>query len=87
MSQLLQESKSSTLSTSSSTRPAPSPRPARALKAVYTIIDTEGVDKSRWVRVGTAYINRDQSLTVYLDALPVNHKLHIRDLPEQLHHS
>ena len=81
MSQLVQETNSPSLSNS------PTPRPARALKAVYTIIDVEGVEKSRWIRVGTAYINRDQSLSVYLDALPVNHKLHIRDLPEQLHHS
>lgn len=81
MSQLAQKSSKTTLSNNSE------PRPARALKAVYTIIDIEGVEKSRWLRVGTAYINRDQSLSVYLDALPVNHKLHIRDLPEQLQHS
>ena len=63
------------------------PRPVRSLKAVYTIIQMEGVEKSRWVRIGTAYVNRDQSLSVYLDALPVNHKLHIRELPEPTHRS
>lgn len=51
-------------------------------KAVYTIIEREGSSKDYWLRLGTAYVNRDDSLTVYLNAYPVNGKLHIRDLPE-----
>ena len=51
-------------------------------KAVYSIIEREQ-SKSYWMRLGTAFINRDQSLTVYLNALPVNGKLHIRDIPSQ----
>ena len=47
-------------------------------KAVYTI--TEGTDgKSYWRLLGTAFVNRDDSLTVLLDAVPVNGRLHIRD--------
>jgi hypothetical protein len=48
-------------------------------KAVYTIVDRENGGKSFWVRIGTAWTNRDQSLTVKLDASPTNGKLHIRD--------
>jgi hypothetical protein len=55
---------------------------ARKRKAVYTIIEREGNNRSYWLRLGTAYINRDDSLTVYLNALPVNNKLHIREFPE-----
>lgn len=46
---------------------------------VYTIVDKEGQQKSFWVRVGTAFVNRDGSLNVYLDAMPTNGKLHIRE--------
>ncbi len=57
-------------------------RRTRKRKAVYTIIDREGSTRSYWIRLGTAFINRDDSLSVYLNALPVNNKLHIRDMPE-----
>lgn len=50
-------------------------------KAVYSIIQYDDKKKSYWLRLGTAFVNRDQSLTVYLDALPTNHQLHIRDVP------
>ena len=32
-----------------------------------------------WTRVGTAYVNKDESLNVWLDALPLDGKLHCRD--------
>ena len=52
-------------------------------KVVYTIIEreaSEGRDaKSFWVRIGSAFVNRDGSLNVKLDALPVNGTLQIRD--------
>lgn len=54
----------------------------RKKKAVYTIIELEGGKKDYWLRLGTALVNRDDSLTVFLNALPVNNQLHIRDLPE-----
>lgn len=57
-------------------------RRAPKRKAVYTIINREGSTRSYWIRLGTAFINRDDSLSVYLNALPVNNKLHIRDMPE-----
>lgn len=49
-------------------------------KAVYTIIE-QGRGSRRWVRIGIAYVNPDDSLNVLLDALPVNGTLHIRDFP------
>lgn len=52
------------------------------MKVVYTIIET-GEGKSLWREVGTAFVNRDDSLTVLLDALPVNGRLHIRNRSEE----
>ena len=46
-------------------------------KVVYTVIERS--QKSFWVRIGAAFVNRDGSLTVKLDALPVNGMLQIRD--------
>ena len=59
------------------------PKASRRL-VVYTIIDRPGSEKkSFWTRIGTAWINRDQSINIQLDALPVNGKLHVRDPPER----
>lgn len=49
------------------------------LKVVYTIIERDKERKPLWLRIGTAYVNRDQSLNVRLDAVPTNGSLHIRD--------
>ena len=46
------------------------------LKQVFTIVERNG--KNFWVRIGTAFINKDGSETVYLDALPVNGRMQIR---------
>ena len=52
----------------------------RKWKAVYTIIERQGqTEKKIWLRVGTAFVNRDQSMNVHLDASPTNGTLHIRD--------
>ena len=52
------------------------------LKNVYTIQETE--EKNYWIKIGVAFVNRDQSLNVKLNALPIDGKLHIREakLPE-----
>jgi len=49
-------------------------------KAVYTIVE-RGLNKRHFVRIGVAFVNRDGSLNVRLDAVPVNGQLHIRDAP------
>lgn len=42
----------------------------------YTIV--ERGDKKYWVRCGAAFHNRDNSLNVRLDALPVNGQIQLR---------
>ena len=50
----------------------------KTVKDVFSII--EGKDgQSRWVKVGTAFINKDGSLNAFLDAFPKDGKLQIRD--------
>jgi hypothetical protein len=51
----------------------------RTWKAVYTIVERAGANKKFWVRIGTAFVNRDQSINVRLDASPTNGQLQIRD--------
>jgi hypothetical protein len=51
----------------------------RGVKLAYTIVQREKDGKKFWVRVGAAFVNRDGSLSVRLDATPVNGQLHIRD--------
>jgi hypothetical protein len=50
----------------------------KSMKTVYTIVDRGG-GKSFWVRVGVGFTNRDGSLNLRLDAIPVNATLHVRD--------
>ena len=47
-------------------------------KTVFTIVKKEGKD-NYWLNVGMAFVNKDGSLNVLLNALPVNGELHIRD--------
>ena len=35
--------------------------------------------KSIWVKAGSAWINRDSSINIYLDVLPLDGKLHVRE--------
>ncbi len=51
----------------------------RAPLVVYTIVARERDGRKFWVRIGTAFVNRDSSLNVRLDATPTNGQLHIRD--------
>ena len=47
-------------------------------KEIYNIIDgKEG--KSRWVRIGSAFVNRDGSINALLKVFPREGKIHIRD--------
>ena len=48
------------------------------VKDVFSI--TEGKDgQSRWIKVGTAFINKDGSINAFLDVFPKDGKLQIRD--------
>jgi hypothetical protein len=46
-------------------------------KNVYTVIERN--EKSYWTKIGVAFVNKDGSLSVRLDAVPVNGMLQIRD--------
>lgn len=48
-------------------------------KAVYTIVDRQRDGKKYWLRIGTAFENRDGSLNLYLDAVPTNGTLQVRE--------
>ena len=45
--------------------------------AAYAII--EKGDKTFWNRVGSAFINRDGSWNLYLDSIPLDGKIQIRE--------
>jgi len=46
---------------------------------VFTIIERKDDEDDFWLRIGTAFENKDGSLNVLLNAFPVNAKLHIRE--------
>ena len=51
------------------------------IKDVFTI--QQNGEKSFWIKLGVAFVNKDGSLNVRLDGLPVNGSLHIRNrLPQ-----
>ena len=47
------------------------------MKIVYTVVERQG--KSFWTRVGGGFFNRDGSINVKLDAIPVSGTLQLRD--------
>jgi hypothetical protein len=51
----------------------------RKLLAAFAITERKGFDKPFWNRVGTAFHNRDGSINIYLDALPLQGKLQLRE--------
>ncbi len=59
------------------THPAVRPQP----RVVYAITEREG-SRSIWTRIGGAWNNKDGSITLRLDALPVSGILQVRD-PEE----
>jgi hypothetical protein len=55
--------------------------PARAerppTKGVYALKEHEG--KTYWTRIGVAFVNRDLSITVKLDCVPLSGTIQIRE--------
>jgi hypothetical protein len=51
---------------------------------VYTIVERKSEEhpdrKNLWIHIGIAFINRDGSINVRLNALPLDGKLHIREM-------
>jgi hypothetical protein len=56
----------------------------KSYRFVYAIIEKgEGANsKTFWQKCGIAYVNHDQSINLYLDTLPLNGKLQIRERDE-----
>lgn len=50
----------------------------KTMKTVFTVVE-RGQGKSIWVRIGVGFTNRDGSLNLKLDALPVSGTLQVRD--------
>jgi hypothetical protein len=50
----------------------------KQMKAVFTVVE-RGQGKSYWTRIGVGFVNRDGSLNLRLDALPINGTLQVRD--------
>jgi hypothetical protein len=50
------------------------------MKDVFAIYESKADtrERSRWVRVGVAFDNRDGSINVLLDAIPLSGRLQIR---------
>ncbi|MBX3248498.1 MAG: hypothetical protein KF901_15080 [Myxococcales bacterium] len=46
-------------------------------KVVFALTERQG--KTYWMRVGVAWPNRDGSLTLQLDAIPISGKLQVRE--------
>jgi hypothetical protein len=49
-------------------------------RSVFAVTERDG--KSHWTRCGAAFENKDGSVNVFLDALPVSGKLQIREADE-----
>ena len=49
--------------------------------SVFSIKENKG--GSVWVRAGSAFINKDGSMNVHLDVLPLDGKLHVREAADK----
>lgn len=47
------------------------------VKIVYNV--TERAGRSYWTRIGAAFVNRDGSLSVRLESMPISGEMQIRD--------
>ncbi|MBU4484166.1 hypothetical protein KKA47_01965 [bacterium] len=49
------------------------------MKDIYQIIERGEGQRPLWTRIGVAFVNKDSSLNLFLDSVPLNGKLHVRD--------
>jgi hypothetical protein len=52
------------------------------MKAVFTIVERgsgNGMTKSYWTRVGVGFVNKDGSITLKLDCIPISGTLQVRE--------
>lgn len=64
------------------TQSAPNASARPLPRSVYAITEREGA-RSIWTRIGGAWNNKDGSITIRLDALPVSGILQVRDAEER----
>jgi len=52
---------------------------------VFTIVEANnnGLKKDLWIRIGTAFDNKDGSINIKLNALPLSGKLQLREPREK----
>lgn len=46
---------------------------------VYTIRTRQGLERPFWFKIGVAFMNGDGSVNLYLDAMPLDGKLQMRE--------
>jgi hypothetical protein len=68
---------------SMSTGHGPAAGPKKMFKVLCPIEKKDGKGGTYWIRVGSAFPNRDQSINLYLDVLPQNGRLQLRELDEE----
>lgn len=54
----------------------------RMFKVLGIVPKHNNPKESHWIRLGTAYLNRDDSINIYLDALPRSFELQMREFEE-----
>ena len=47
--------------------------------AAFQIIERKGYDRPFWNRIGSAFVNRDGSINVFLDSVPLQGKIQLRE--------
>ncbi len=51
--------------------------------AVFSIREVKDRSSTIWVRAGSAFVNKDGSMNVLLDVLPLDGRLHVREAGEK----
>jgi hypothetical protein len=64
--------------TSAPSTPATETSVKRPRKEVFSVV-VDDKNEERWHKLGVAFVNKDDSLTILLDAYPLDRKLIIRD--------
>jgi hypothetical protein len=55
---------------------------SKTMKVVWTVVERGQGGKSFWTRVGVGFVNRDGSMTLRLDAIPISGTLQVREWQE-----
>lgn len=54
----------------------------RMFKVLGIVPKHSNPKETAWVRVGTGFVNRDNSINIYLDAMPRSFELQLREFEE-----